>query len=76
MPPLKAAQEKLKQANELKTQCDKRLDDVKKANQPKDVAFALVSTPDASCGFNAARLSFRPTSPLTTLKPGAKQELP
>src|SRR6476659_577404 len=42
---LKSAQEKLKEATQLKTQCEKRLDDVKKANQPKDVAFALISTP-------------------------------
>src|SRR5204862_6368698 len=42
---LKAAQEKLKAATEVKTQCDKRLDDAKKANQTKDVPIALISTP-------------------------------
>lgn len=42
---LKAAQDKVKQAEDLKKQIDKRLDDAKKANAPKDVNFALVSTP-------------------------------
>ena len=42
---LKAATDKAKQADDLKKAIDKRLDDVKKANAPKDVTFALVSTP-------------------------------
>lgn len=42
---LKSAQDKVKQADDLKKAIDKRLDDAKKANAPKDVNFALVSTP-------------------------------
>jgi hypothetical protein len=42
---LKAAQDKAKQADDMKKQVDKRFDDAKKANAPKDVNFALVSTP-------------------------------
>ncbi len=42
---LKAAQDKVKMADDLKKAIDKRLDDAKKANAPKDVTFALVSTP-------------------------------
>lgn len=42
---LKAAQDKAKMADDLKKAIDKRLDDAKKANAPKDVNFALVSTP-------------------------------
>src|SRR6185369_6214967 len=42
---LKAAQDKLKQATEVKSQCDKRVDDAKKTNQAKDVPIALISTP-------------------------------
>ncbi|WP_254506934.1 COG1470 family protein [Anatilimnocola floriformis] len=42
---LKAGQDKVKQADDLKKAIDKRLDDAKKANAPKDVTFALVSTP-------------------------------
>lgn len=42
---LKAAQDKVKMADDLKKVIDKRLDDAKKANAPKDVTFALVSTP-------------------------------
>lgn len=42
---LKAAQAKLAEATKLKTATDKRLADAKTANTPKDLNFALVSTP-------------------------------
>ena len=42
---LKAAQEKLKQAEELKGQAEKRVSEAKQQSQTKDVSFALVSTP-------------------------------
>ena len=41
---LKAAQEKLKQAKDVKSQSEKRVDEAKN-NQPKNVSIALVSTP-------------------------------
>jgi hypothetical protein len=72
---LKAAQEKLKEANQLKTQCDKRADDAKKANQPKDVAFALISTP-IKLRVNASPLKLTPEKNSLGLKSGGKQEMP
>lgn len=42
---VKALQEKLKQAEELKSQAEKRTSEVKQQNQAKDLNFALVSTP-------------------------------
>jgi hypothetical protein len=71
---LKAAQEKLKEANQIKSQCDKRLDDAKKASQPKDVAFALISTP-IKLRINASPLKVTTDPTAQSLKPGAKQEL-
>src|SRR5262249_38707654 len=71
---LKTAQEKLKEATQLKTQCEKRLDDAKKANQPKDLAFALISTP-IKLRINPTPLKLTPAAATASLKPGAKQEL-
>jgi hypothetical protein len=71
---LKAAQDKLKEVNSLKTQCDKRLDDAKKANQPKDVAFALISTP-IKLRINASPLKLAPGQMAGPIKSGTKQEL-
>ncbi len=71
---LKAAQEKLKQATECKTQCDKRLDDAKKANQTKDVPLALISTP-VRLRIKASPLKLSAGSLAAPLQPGAKQEL-
>lgn len=72
---LKAAQDKLKQATECKTQCDKRLDDAKKANQTKDVPLALISTP-VRLRINASPLKLSASALSAPLQPGAKQELP
>jgi hypothetical protein len=71
---LKVAQDKLKQATECKTQCDKRLDDAKKANQTKDVPIALISTP-VRLRINPSPFKLSAGSPATPLQPGAKQEL-
>jgi hypothetical protein len=71
---LKAAQEKLKEVTQLKTQCDKRLDDVKKAAQPKDVQFALVSTP-IKLRINSTPLKLTASPLKDKLKQGAKQEV-
>ncbi len=71
---LKAAQDKLKAATDLKTQCEKRLDDVKKASQPKDVPIALISTPIRLRVFSAPlKLSLDP--PAASVRPGGKQDL-
>jgi hypothetical protein len=70
---LKAAQDKLKQATELKTQCEKRLDDVKKASQPKDVPIALISTP-VRLRIHSSPLKLS-AEPIAALQAGGKQEL-
>ncbi len=71
---LKAAQDKLKQATECKAQCDKRLDDAKKANQTKDVPLALISTP-VRLRINPSPLKLSAGSLAAPLQAGAKQEL-
>lgn len=71
---LKAAQDKLKQATECKTQCDKRLDDAKKANQTKDVPLALISTP-VRLRINPSPLKLSAGSLAAPLQPGSKQDL-
>jgi hypothetical protein len=71
---VKAAQAKLKEATDLKTQADKRLDDAKKASQPKDVNVALVSTPvKLRVHASPLKLTSAPVGP--PMKPGAKQAL-
>jgi hypothetical protein len=72
---VKAAQEKLKQATDLKSQCDKRCEDAKKANQPKDIPIALISTPiKLRVHQSPIKLAFsaRPVR----LQPGNKQDVP
>jgi len=71
---VKAAQEKLKEANQLKTQADKRLDDAKKASQPKDVQFALVSTP-IKLRIKPAPFNLTAKAADAPLKAGQKQNL-
>lgn len=67
---LKAAQDKAKMADDLKKQIDKRLDDAKKANAPKDVTFALVSTP-IKLKIDAAPYKLTAGDP-ASVKPGEK----
>jgi hypothetical protein len=71
---LKAAQEKLKAATALKSQCDKRLDDAKKASQPKDLAVALISTP-VRLRIHASPIKLHVEPPAGSMAPGAKQPL-
>lgn len=70
----KAAQAKLKEAEKLKAQADKRLDDAKKANQPKDVNFALVSTP-IKLRVHATPIEITSAKIAGSLKPAEKQDL-
>ena len=70
----KAAQEKLKEAEKLKAQAAKRLDDAKKANQPKDVNFALVSTP-IRLRVHASPFKITSAAVAGPLKPVEKQPL-
>jgi hypothetical protein len=70
---VKTAQDKLKEATQLKTQMDKRVDDAKKASQPKDVQFALVSTP-IKLRIHASPIKLT-TEQAAAVKPGARQEL-
>lgn len=71
---VKALQDKLKQAEQLKTQAEKRVSDAKQANQPKDVNLALVSTP-IRLRIHASPVSLAVAEPVSPIKPGAKQEL-
>jgi hypothetical protein len=70
----KASQEKLKEAEKLKTQADKRLDEAKKANQPKDVNFALVSTP-IRLRVHASPFKITSAAMAGPIKPAEKQQL-
>jgi hypothetical protein len=71
---LKAAQEKLKAANQMKAQVDKRLADAKKANQPKDVPLALISTP-VKLRIHATPIKIDSAKLAAPLQPGEKQPL-
>jgi hypothetical protein len=71
---LKAAQEKLKEATELKSQTDKRVDDAKKANQTKDVPIALISTP-VRLRIVASPIKLTTSENAAPLTPGGKREI-
>jgi len=71
---LKAAQAKLKEAEKVKQQADKRLDDAKKANQPKDVNFALVSTP-IKLRVHASPIEIKSAAVTGGMKPDSKHPL-
>jgi hypothetical protein len=71
---LKAATDKLAQANQLKTQIDQRLNQVKQANQPKDVNFAIASTP-IKLKIVASPINLTAANPPAAVKQGEKQEL-
>jgi hypothetical protein len=53
---------------------EKRVDDAKKASQPKDVQFALVSTP-IKLRIHASPIKLMPGQTAAAIKPGDKQEL-
>jgi len=71
---LKAAQARQKEAEKLKAEADKRLDDAKKANQPKDVNFALVSTP-IKLRVHATPIEIKSAAAAGEMKPDSKQPL-
>ena len=72
---LKAAQDKVNQGNQFKQQLDNRVNQVKQANQPKDMNFALVSTP-IKLRIHPHPFNFTATAPAAPVKQGEKQELP
>jgi hypothetical protein len=71
----KAAEEKVKAATAYKQQIDQKVNQVKQANQPKDVNFALVSTP-IKLKIHPHPFQLSATSPEAALKQGEKLELP
>ncbi|HND52864.1 MAG TPA: hypothetical protein PLV92_10725, partial [Pirellulaceae bacterium] len=68
---LKTATDQLTQANQKKTEADKRVTDTKAANQPKDVNFALVSTP-VKIRVVPSCLKIAPAAPNVAAKQGDK----
>jgi hypothetical protein len=72
---LKAAQDKVNEGNKFKQQLDQRVNQVKQANQPKDVNFALVSTP-IKLRILPSPFNLTATAPPAAVKQGQKQELP
>ncbi len=72
---LKAAQDKVTQANQFKQQLDQRVNQIKQANQPKDVNFALVSTP-IKLRIHPHPFNFTASAPAAAIKQGEKGELP
>jgi hypothetical protein len=72
---LKAAQDKVTQANQMKQQIDKKVNDAKQANQPKDVQFAIISTP-IKLKVAASPFNLTATAPAGPVKQEQKSELP
>jgi len=73
-PTVKALEEQLKQANQAKTDADKRLDAVKKANPSQDTPFALASTP-LTLRIHASPIVLKPQAPTETWPPSSQQTL-
>lgn len=71
---LKEAQDKLTQANQKKTEVDKRVTDLKAANQPKDVNLPLLST-SIKLRVVATPLKLTPAAPQVAVKQGEKAEV-
>ena len=71
---LKTATDKQGQANTLKQAADKRVTDTKQANQPKDIQFALATTP-VRLRIRPSPFDLTPTAPASPVKQGQKQEL-
>ena len=72
---LKTVTDKQNQANQLKQTADKRVNDTKQQNQPKDVQFALASTP-VKLRIHSHPFKVTATPPGGPVKQGEKQELP
>ncbi|MEX2175309.1 MAG: hypothetical protein WD872_13185 [Pirellulaceae bacterium] len=71
---MKASQDKLAAANTFKQTVDKKVADAKQANQPKDLNFALVSTP-IKLRIHPHPFALTAASPPAALKQAEKQEL-
>jgi hypothetical protein len=71
---LKAATDKVTAANAFKQQLDQRVNQIKQANQPKDVQFALASTP-IKLKIAASPITLSAANPPAAVKQGEKQEL-
>lgn len=71
---LKAATDKITAANQFKQQLDQRVNQIKQANQPKDVQFAVASTP-IKLKIAASPINLTATNPPAAIKQGEKQEL-
>ena len=68
---LKASADKVAAANQLKTQVDKRVADAKRDNQPKDLNFALISTP-IKVRINPSPFMLTVPTPAATVKQNEK----
>jgi hypothetical protein len=73
-PTVKALEEQLKQASQAKTDADKRLDAVKKANPSQDTPFALASTP-LTLRVHASPIVLKPQAPSDAWPPSSQQTL-
>jgi hypothetical protein len=70
----KEAQDKLNLLNQKKQEVDKRVNDTKQANQPKDLNFAIVSTP-IKIRVVPTPIALAAPAPVPPIKQGAKAEL-
>ncbi|MBM4004800.1 MAG: hypothetical protein FJ295_16190 [Planctomycetes bacterium] len=70
----KEAQDKLNLLNQKKQEVDKRVNDTKQANQPKDLTFAIVSTP-IKIRVVPTPIAMTSPAPVAPVKQGAKGEV-
>lgn len=73
-PAVKTLEEQIKQTTQAKTEADKRLDAVKKANPAQDTPFALASTP-LTLRIHASPIVLRPQTPTDAWPPASQQML-
>lgn len=71
----KETTDKLTALTGMKTQADNKLNQVKQANQPKDITFAVVSSP-IKMRIAATCLELKTPQPMVAVKQGEKVELP
>ena len=72
---LKVANDKVTQANQVKQQIDQRVNQIKQANQPKDVQFAIASTP-IKLKIVGSPIALTVNNPPAAVKQTEKIELP
>jgi hypothetical protein len=72
---LKTVSDKQNQANQLKQAADKRVNDTKQQNQPKDIQFAVASTP-VKLRIKPHPFNVTAEAPGSPVKQGEKLELP